>query len=208
VPLSTRLEIVAQVADALQAAHQAGVVHRDIKPGNVLIAECGVRSAESGGSAPGLSRPSAVSVKLTDFGIGQVVSQEILSQMTRMGFTQTIMTSGSTSLTGTQLYMAPELLAQKPASAQSDIYSLGVVLYQLLVGDLSRPLTTDWAKEIADPLLREDLEKCFAGRPEERFSSAAQLAENLRSLPQRQAEQRLREAALAARPSFPPTIQI
>src|ERR1700738_1567800 len=67
--------------------------------------------------------------------------------------------------------MAPELFWGKPASIRSDIYALGVVLYQLLAGDFSRPVTTDWAKQIKDPLLREDLEKCFAGDPQDRFVS-------------------------------------
>ena len=81
--------------------------------------------------------------------------------------------------------MAPELFSGKSASIRSDIYALGVVLYQLLVGDFSRPVTTDWAEQIADPLLREDLEKCFAGDPQERFAGAGQLAEQLRCLEER-----------------------
>ena len=83
--------------------------------------------------------------------------------------------------------MAPELFSGKPTSIRSDIYALGVVFYQLLVGDFSRPVTTDWAKQITDPLLREDLEKCFAGDPQERFVAAGQLAEQLRSLEERRA---------------------
>src|SRR5947208_1555968 len=83
------------------------------------------------------------------------------------GFTQTMLGPGSSSHTGTLLYMAPELTAGQPASARSDIYSLGVVLYQLVIGDLARPLTTDWAKRISDSSLREDLERCFAGEPQE-----------------------------------------
>src|SRR5437762_7439467 len=80
-------------------------------------------------------RNPKLQVKLTDFGIGQVVSEEALAGMTRMGFTQTMLSPGSSSHTGTQLYMAPELMAGQPASNRSDIYSLGVVLYQLVVGD-------------------------------------------------------------------------
>ena len=113
------------------------------------------------------SQPSTInhqpSAKLTDFGIGQVLSEEYRSGITRAGFTQTMMGPGSSSQTGTQMYMAPELFAGKPASIGSDIYSLGVVLYQLLVGDLTRPLTTDWANDISDPLLRDDLKRCFTG---------------------------------------------
>jgi serine/threonine-protein kinase len=192
VPLETRLEIVAQIADALQAAHEAGVIHRDVKPGNILIATLRALPGAAGDEG-------TVQAKLTDFGIGQVVSEEYLAGVTRAGFTQTIMSCSSTSHTGTQLYMAPELLAGKPASIRSDIYSLGVVLYQSIIGDFTRPVTTDWADEIVDRLLREDLRHCFAGNPQDRFVGAGQLAKNLRELPQRQATLAREAAESAAR---------
>ncbi len=186
IPLATRLEIVAQAADGLQAAHEAGIIHRDIKPANILIGGKGIE-------------PTEVRVKLTDFGIGQVVSEEYLSGITRAGFTQTMMSDSSSSHTGTQLYMAPELSAGKPASTRSDIYSLGVVLYQLLAGDFSRPVATDWANEISDPLLRDDLKHCFAGNPQDRFAGAGQLAKHLRAWPERRAALVREQAELAAR---------
>jgi class 3 adenylate cyclase/tRNA A-37 threonylcarbamoyl transferase component Bud32 len=186
--LSARLEIVAQAADALQAAHEAGIIHRDIKPANILLEDP---------QALGSSVPERLVVKLTDFGIGQVVSEEYLNGITRVGFTQTLVRDSSSG-TGTQLYMAPELLAGKRASTRSDIYSLGVVLYQLLVGDFTQPLTTDWANHIPDPLLREDLRRCFAGEPQERFPAAAQLAHQLRSLPQRRKARQRRALARTA----------
>jgi non-specific serine/threonine protein kinase len=139
-----------------------------------------------------------VQAKLTDFGIGQVVSEEVLKGMTKRGFTQTIIAESSSSQTGSQMYMAPELLAGKPASTRSDIYSLGVVLYQLLVGDLTHPLTTDWADHISDPLLRDDLKHCFAGNPQDRFAGVGQLAKNLRALPERRATLEKQQAELAA----------
>ncbi|MGA2865166.1 MAG: protein kinase [Verrucomicrobiota bacterium] len=184
-PLGVKLEVVAQTAEALQAAHDAGVIHRDVKPGNILISQ---------GPGPGAS----LAAKLTDFGIGQVVSAEALAGVTKAGFTQTMLGSDSSSQTGTQLYMAPELLAGKPASTRSDIYSLGVVLYQLLVGDFTRPVTSDWAEDITEPLLRADLKHCLAGKPAERFAGATQLAQSLRALDQRRATQAQEQAALAA----------
>jgi eukaryotic-like serine/threonine-protein kinase len=95
--------------------------------------------------------------------------------------------------------MAPELYWGKPASIRSDIYALEVVLYQLLAGDFRRPVTTDWAKQIKYPLLREDLEKCFAGDPQERFAGAAQLAEQLRSLQERRETFEKQQAILKER---------
>ena len=184
VPLATRLEIVAQVADALQVAHDAGVIHRDVKPSNILVA------VESG----------TPQVKLTDFGIGQVVSAEALAGVTKLGFTQTMLSSSAG--TGTQLYMAPELLTGQPATTRSDLYSLGVVLYQLLTGDLARPVTADWPDDIADPLLRDDLRKCLAGDVAKRFAGASQLAMQLRTLAERRAaleREKTRVAALERR---------
>jgi WD40 repeat protein/class 3 adenylate cyclase len=206
VPLETRLEIVAQVADALQAAHECGVIHRDVKPGNILVHRSSRREealTAAGEAATEKSEPPHVGcyevlVKLTDFGIGQVVSEEYLAGVTRAGFTQTML-STSSSQSGTQLYLAPELLAGEPATTRSDIYSLGVVLYQMLVGAFNRPLTSDWTEDIADPLLRDDLRHCVAGKPADRFVGAGQLAKNLRSLPERRAELERQQAELAAR---------
>ena len=119
--------------------------------------------------------------------------------MTKLALLKPSSRYSSSSQTGSQIYMAPELLAGKPASTRSDIYSLGVVLYQLLVSDLTRPLTTDWADHISDPLLREDLEHCFAGDPQDRFAGAGQLAKNLRALPERRAALEQKQAELVAR---------
>lgn len=176
VPLEMRLEIVAQVADAIQAAHDAGVIHRDIKPSNILVAS------------------SSPTIKLTDFGIGQVVSEELRAGMTQADFTNTAFDPGAKTTAGTHHYMAPELFAGGSASVASDIYSLGVLLFQVLTGDLSRPITTDWSREIQDPLLRDDLAKCTAHNPKERFATPGEVAKNLRSFTQRQIAKELEQA--------------
>jgi len=205
VPLEVRLEIVAQAADGLAAAHAAGIIHRDIKPGNILVS--GEAALECGSALP-LSAPQAkpdantpgqpgtiqsgralphskIQAKLTDFGIGQVVSQEYLAGVTATGLTQTLVASTSSPRTGTQMYMAPELLSGRPATVQSDIYALGVVLYRLLAADFTRALTIEWAEQVRDDLLQDDVRRCLAGKPEDRFANATDLARNLRSLSER-----------------------
>lgn len=167
-----RLEILAKVADALHAAHDAGVIHRDIKPSNILVL----------GS---LEDPESINIKLSDFGIGQVDSDQIVSGLIGLGFTETLSRTELTSGSGSRIYMAPELLIGKESSIRSDIYSLGIVLYQILLGDCNRPLTVDWARDIEDPILLEDLRGCLSGKASERFSSAQELAIRLRSVPER-----------------------
>ena len=105
--LRARLTIFAAICDALQYAHQKGVIHRDIKPSNVLVAECG----------------GAPSAKVIDFGIAKLIgdSKDSATQTTRAG------------LLGSPEYMSPEQIAE-PASVdtRSDVYGLGVLLYELL----------------------------------------------------------------------------
>ena len=213
IPLATKLEIVAQAAEGLQAAHDAGVIHRDVKPENILVSAAGVvRQPPAPGSVResspspaehqaletvGAPRVDLPTVKLTDFGIGQVISEDYLKGLTVAGFTRTMLSSSSQ--TGTQLYLAPELLAGKPASIRSDIYSLGVVLFQFVVGDFTQPVTGDWAEAVLDPLLREDLRHCLAGKPQDRFPGVGQLAKNLRAWEQRKLERAQQQADEAER---------
>jgi serine/threonine protein kinase/class 3 adenylate cyclase len=171
-PMTEKLEIVAQVADALEVAHSSHVIHRDVKPSNILI--------NDSAAAP-LNTVRRIQAKLSDFGIGQILSKEILARMTQGGFTMTM--DRKDSPTGTHLYLAPELLSGKPASPQSDIYSLGVVLYQLLCNDFSRAVTVEWQERISGDGERALLAKCFAGDPERRWNRAADVALAIRELP-------------------------
>jgi serine/threonine-protein kinase len=189
IPLGVRLELVAQVATALAAAHSAGVLHKDIKPANVLIYT----------DPQGEPR-----IRLTDFGIGELTERDRLA---KAGLTATGLTSaaeehdGSSSLSGTQLYMAPELFSGGKATIQADIYALGVTLFQAVVGDFRKPLTSDWREEVPNEFLREDIALCVAGDPERRFGNAKELANRLRSLSERKAiaeEDRRRRDAVSA----------
>jgi TolB-like protein/DNA-binding winged helix-turn-helix (wHTH) protein len=178
-PPELRLELVAQAADGLAAAHDAGIIHRDIKPGNILIG-CWRVGDDGAGTAGGSGRVPVA--KLTDFGIGHLVCAEALKGLTSAGLTATHGAGAASPPVGTHAYLAPELLMGRQASVQSDVYSLGVVLFQLLVEDFAQPVTTDWARAIPDSVLREDLQRCFAGRPDERFASAHELSQHLRSV--------------------------
>jgi serine/threonine protein kinase len=181
VPLETRLELVAQVSLALNAAHGAGVLHKDIKPANILI------SSSGDGASP--------RARLTDFGIGLLADPEALKKrgITAAGLTQTLHGRGSTSTSGTPLYMAPELLEGKPPSPQSDVYSLGVLLYQMVIGDFSRALALGWEQGVKDDLLREDIAACVHGDPSSRLSDPAKLAERLRTLEARRSQRQLEQ---------------
>ncbi len=168
VPIATRLELVAQVAEALAAAHSVGILHKDVKPANVLI-----QSGRQG-------QPRA---QLTDFGIGLLTDREKLQSegVTVMGFTES-MESGEGTSSGTLRYMAPELMAGRPATVQADIYSLGVMLYQLAISDFSRPVAPGWRRNVGDDLLADDIARFVDGSPQRRPASALEVAECLRTL--------------------------
>lgn len=170
VPLPERLRLMAGIADAVAAAHGAGVLHKDLKPGNVLV------YAEAGG----MPQP-----RLTDFGSSRLLDATGLDAagITRLGFTETQAASNE----GTPLYLAPELMAGQLPTVRSDVYALGILLYQLVVGDLARPLVAGREQDVADPLLREDIALAAHGKPAERMESAEALARRLRTLETRRA---------------------
>lgn len=180
VPIAIRLTLMAQVAEALGAAHSVGVIHKDVKPTNVLIQE---------------EKDGSIQARLSDFGIGQLVTPNLLAEagITQTGFGDTTQSTDLGSPGGTPLYMAPELLAGRPATIQSDIHALGVLLYQMIVGDFSRPLARRWQDSVEDELLREDVATCIADDPTERFQSAELLAERLLSLDARRTDRAHRD---------------
>ena len=181
-PLAARLDIAAQIAATVGAAHGLGVLHRDLKPSNVVIAPAG----------DGAWRAAVV-----DFGSAELLEPERLAALDISDFGLRDQ-GGGDSAGGALLYLAPERHAGGPASVATDVFALGVLLYQLAVGDLSRPLAAGWERDVADPLLREDIAAAAAGDAEHRLASAADLAARLRTLDARR-EERARIEAEAAR---------
>ncbi len=174
IPLAVRLSVITDVARAVAAAHQAGVLHKDLKPSNILVS----------------SRPdNSLQIKVADFGSASLVEPGRLRALgiTNLGMTQTLGPQ-SPSLTGTLMYLAPEVLAGQPPKAMADIYSLGVMLYQVVIGDFRRPLAPGWEAGIDDPLLCEDIAEAACGDPARRLKSAAELADRLANLDRRRAE--------------------
>jgi serine/threonine protein kinase len=196
-PLRERLQLFLQACDAIQHAHQKGVIHRDIKPSNILVAR----------------RDGAPALKVIDFGIAKATGETDLggSLVTREGM-----------IVGTAGYMSPEQLGaiRGPVDTRSDIYSLGVLLYELLSGDLpidrERLRNATWVEAmqmvLADPptpaeraagartdeaagkrststrtllrTLRGELEwitlRALEREPDRRYASASELAADLR----------------------------
>jgi len=154
------LDIVGQAARALDAAHQAGIVHRDIKPGNLLVA--------AGGTT-----------KITDFGIATAMAAAQASHLTETGMVM-----------GTAMYVSPEQATGAPVTDSSDTYSLGVVAYECLAGHppftASEPLAIAFAhKHEPVPALPPDVPQpvsdlvyhMLAKTPEERPASVRVVAD-------------------------------
>jgi len=158
-------EIAGDVARALQRAHKAGLIHRDIKPSNIMMTSSG-------------------EVKVTDFGIVRALSNDGEQTMTQAGM-----------VIGTAAYLSPEQAQGKTLDARSDIYSLGVVLFEVLTG--GAPFKGDTPLSVAYKHVREDapppssinpdvpggldaiVMKAMSKNPDNRYGSAAEMAEDL-----------------------------
>lgn len=155
-PIREAIRIGMQVADALEAAHRAGIVHRDVKPPNVLV-------------------PPSGPVKVTDFGIAKATGAD---DLTRTGMVM-----------GTARYLAPEQVNGQPTDARTDVYALGLLLYEMLCGRPPFGGDTDVATAMARlttsaPSIRAQrpnvpqslddvVHRCLARDPARRFVSAA-----------------------------------
>lgn len=176
-----RLGLARQAINAVVAAHEVGVLHKDLKPSNFLVSA---------------RRDGTWQIRIADFGSASLVDAASLGELgiTPLGLTLEGGQSSSSAL-GTPLYIAPEIIAGANPTVRSDVFSLGVLLYQILAGDIRRPMASGWERDISDPLLQEDIAEATSGDPERRTPSAASLAERLRTLDERRAKQEDREAS-------------
>ena len=173
-PLEQTLRYGAEIAEALEAAHRQGVVHRDLKPGNVMITKSGV--------------------KLLDFGLAKALQTprgaDLTSQPTAAPHD---LTERGTAV-GTVAYMAPEQIEGRAADARTDIFALGAVLCEMATGRKAFPGTS--AGAIASAILRDDppaiaaspsldrlVRVCLAKDPEHRWQTARDVQLQLGSLP-------------------------
>ncbi len=182
---AARLELLAKVCDAVQHAHEKGVIHRDLKPGNILVDETG--------------QP-----KVLDFGVAHVTAADLLTSASRTQAGQ---------LLGTLSYMSPEQIAADPAGldGRSDVYTLGVILFELLAHRLPYQLEQLPAHEVVrvireqepsrlgsiDTIYRGDVEiivsKTLEKDKTRRYATAGDLASDIRRY--------LRGEAILARPA-------
>ncbi len=177
VPIDEALRIAAQIADALEAAHERAIVHRDLKPANIKL------------------RPDGT-VKVLDFGLAKrprgIDSDDLADDdvATRPGLTR------DGVILGTVGYMSPEQAASRPASLASDQFSLGVILFELLTG--RRPFERESAVETLYAIIRDDppairklnpavptglrqlVERCLRKNPRDRYPDMRQIAVELR----------------------------
>ena len=177
IPFREAMELALQIADALVAAHGKGITHRDIKPGNVMLVRSGA--------------------KLLDFGLARMERPISGSDET---VTMAAMTTPGT-IVGTFQYMAPEQLEGKEADARSDIFSFGVLLYEMLTGRKAFQGKTQVSLMAAilehqpepasavQPALPAEMDRflsvCLAKNPDERFQSAKDIARELKWIAER-----------------------
>jgi serine/threonine protein kinase/WD40 repeat protein len=150
VPIRERLELFLHVCQAVQHAHQKGIIHRDIKPSNVLV----------------MSQDGTPVVKVIDFGVAKAIGQQLTDRTVYTQFSQLI---------GTPLYMSPEQAGQNSmdVDTRTDIYALGVLLYELLTG--ATPFDKERFKEAGYDEMRRIIREEEPPKPSTRLSDTCKV---------------------------------
>ncbi len=176
-PLGKLLELAIPISEAVAAAHQRGITHRDLKPENVLVSRDGM-------------------VKVLDFGLAKV--SEGLGEAGGMTRLPTRSITGEGRIVGTVAYMSPEQAEGKPVDPRSDVFALGIILYEMSTGE--RPFKGDTPVSLLSSILKDSpppvtqinrtlprdlariVDRCLAKDPARRFQSAMGLATELATL--------------------------
>jgi serine/threonine protein kinase len=150
-PLETALTYAKQIADALEAAHEKGITHRDLKPANIMITPAGV-------------------IKVLDFGLAAVALDPASSTDPSNSPTLTMRATQAGMIMGTAAYMSPEQAAGKPVDKRADIWSFGVVLWEMLTGQ--QLFTGETVSHILDLLLLRGLNEKQKSSPVPQLSES------------------------------------